>query len=463
MTLKRFLILSVVVSVFFSGLSLQVASAASNGGKCAKTGLIQKTKGVTYICTKSGKSLKWVSKPRSGSNSPGLTQDVYTLPAEPSDNADNCKLIDQSAQRLQYGALLAGFPTIETNFEKSGVFKVAFIPIDFSDQVGESDPIGRYKDQMKLFADYYDMVSEGKVKFEWSTYNGWVRLPGSINTYASARSGDNFSIATAGLSAVDPVFDFSGIRAVYFVLPKAQTAIREGIQGFLHGPFGSSGGFQTSEARIVNFALSGVYFDQPNRTVWSYWAHETGHMFPLPDLYDQKGQWGAVALPIPGGPFSGFDIMATQDGPSRTLSSWLRFVQGWLSDSQVFCKSIESLKSFHLMLNPIDNRTSGFKSMMVKISETQLVIVESRRPNKFDCPSANRTGVIVYKIDTRISHGEGIQQLVAPAGRGLVNESGCGVPPQYDAILKVGDSVSVAGINIRFVKTGTYDTIEVSK
>jgi hypothetical protein len=45
----------------------------------------------------------------------------------------------------------------------------------------------------------------------------------------------------------------------------------------------------------------------------------------------------------------------------------------------------------------------------------------------------------------------------------LVNDSGCGVPPQYDAILKVGDSVSVAGINIRFVKTGTYDTVEVSK
>lgn len=38
-----------------------------------------------------------------------------------------------------------------------------------------------------------------------------------------------------------------------------------------------------------------------------------------------------------------------------------------------------------------------------------------------------------------------MQQLMAPQGRGLVYESGCNVPPQYDAVLKVGDSVTVEG------------------
>ena len=34
--------------------------AATNGGKCSKAGITQNTKGVTYKCSKIGKSLKWV-------------------------------------------------------------------------------------------------------------------------------------------------------------------------------------------------------------------------------------------------------------------------------------------------------------------------------------------------------------------------------------------------------------------
>jgi len=427
---RKMFLASVSFSLLLSVIGTQSSSAASAGGRCSKVGLTQRTKGVTFTCVKNGKSLRWTSATGKKLSPATAAQDAYVQPTQSSDGADLCKLRDQSSQRLQFQALVAGFPTLEKNFEKSGSFKVAFIPIDFSDQIGESDPVGRYRDQMKLFVEYFDMVSEGRVKFEWTTHNSWVRMPGSIGSYSLARSGDNYSIAT---------------------------------QGFLHGPFGASGGFQTAEARIVNFALAGNYFDQPNKTVWSYWAHETGHMFPLPDLYDQTGQWGAVALPIPGGPFSGFDMMANQDGPSRTLSSWLRFIQGWISDTQVFCKSIESLTSLQIMLNPIDNRSPGFKSVMVRTSDSRLVVVESRRTSSFDCPSASRNGIIVYTVDTRISHGEGIQRLVAPTGRGLVNEYGCGVPPQYDAILKGGDSVSVDGITVRLVKSGTYDTVEVSK
>jgi len=264
---RKMFIAAVSFSVLLSVVGTQSSSAASAGGRCSKAGLTQRTKGTTFTCVKNGKTLRWARGSSKKANPAAAAQETYVQPTQTSDGADTCKLLDQSSQRLQFQALVAGFPTLERNFEKSGIFKVAFIPIDFSDQIGESDPVGRYKDQMKLFVDYFDMVSEGRVKFEWSTHNSWVRMPGSINSYSLARSGDNFSIATAALSAADPVFNFSGVRAVYFVLPKAQTAIRESVQGFLHGPFGSAGGFQTAEARIVNLALAGNYFDHPNKSV----------------------------------------------------------------------------------------------------------------------------------------------------------------------------------------------------
>ena len=448
--------------------------AASTGGKCLKVGATQKTKGIIYVCAKYGKSLKWAKQKGTTGSAPVVDTinqtttttpiEVYRAPTQSADSAEGCKLKDQSYERRVYGNLQAGFPPMEKNFAKSGVFKVALIPIDFADLPGEPDPLDRVKEQMQLFTDFWDMVTEGKVRFEWSTYNGWVRVPGQVNRFYQARSGAvQYSIATESLAAADPIFDFSGIRAVFFILPKTQTTIGESVQGFLHSPFGSSGGYKTSEGTIYNFALAGQYFDQQYKTIWSYWVHETGHMFPLPDLYLQSEQYGAGDFPIPGGPFSGFDIMANQDGPSRTLSSWLRFIQGWMSDSQVYCKSFDGLIPTQVMLNPIDNRTSGLKAVMIHTSPTRLVVVESRRPNKFDCLPSNRSGVIVYTVDTTLGHGEGLQRLVAPVSRGLKNYDNCTAPPQLDAIMLAGDSVVSDGVKIKVVKIGTYDTVEISR
>jgi hypothetical protein len=115
------------------------------------------------------------------------------------------------------------------------------------------------------------------------------------------------------------------------------------------------------------------------------------------------------------------------------------------------------------MLNPIDNRTTGVKSAMIKISATKIIAVESRRPASFDCTApTNRAGVLVYIVDATVGHGEGTQTLVPPSGRGLVSNS-CNTPGILDAILNVGDSVATNGVTVKLVKSSTYDTIEISK
>ena len=115
------------------------------------------------------------------------------------------------------------------------------------------------------------------------------------------------------------------------------------------------------------------------------------------------------------------------------------------------------------MLNPIDNRTTGVKSAMIKISPTKIIAVESRRPASYDCIApTNRAGVLVYIVDATVGHGEGTQTLVPPSGRGLVRNN-CGTPGILDAILNVGDSVTTNGVTVKLVKSSTYDTIEISK
>ena len=186
-------------------------------------------------------------------------------------------------------------------------------------------------------------------------------------------------------------------------------------------------------------------------------------MFKLPDLKYNWNNWGQVELPVPVGPFSGFDMMSNQDGPSRTMSSWLRWIIGWLPAQSLYCQNYSDLAKTTIMLNPMDNRTVGIKSAMIKVSPTKIIAIESRRPASFDCQtSVNRPGVLVYIVDATVGHGEGTQTLVPPTGRGLVSNN-CGTPGVLDAILNVGDSVTSNGVTVKVVKIDKYDTVEISK
>lgn len=456
------------------------------GGRCAKESQTRIVAGATFVCKSAGKTLRWkrASGPRSQpvssvsttstSSTTSTTIEPYRAPSVAGSAADLCRLRDQSTQRRVFGQLLAGFPLIETNFESRGTFTFALIPIDFADLRGDTNVVSRVVDQMGLVADWYDMVSEGRVKIDWRVHRDWVRVAGDSSSYSMSRSrSDDNVLANAAFAAADPVFDFTGIRAVAFVLPAGQTFMAESVQGFKHSQFGGAGGYLSSEGRIFNYMIAGAYFDRQYKNYWSYWAHEIGHMFPLPDLYDQDTQWWiGKRTEIPGGPFSGFDMMASQDGPSRTLSSWLRFVMGWLDESQVYCKPASDLTDTRITLLPIDERKQGVKAVLIPLSDSKLLVVESRRASpKFDCEGAGtsstlwraRNGVIVYTADLTRGHGEGFQALVAPNGRGLQSLTTCSAPPQFDAILNAGDSVVSDGVRVRVVGSGLYDTIEVSK
>ena len=92
--------LCVVVATVFVGAP---SFAASNGGKCAKAGVIQKTKGVTYTCVRMGKLLKWARKNARQSTtttSAPLSMADLLLTNPPSPHPlSNCRLTDARTSR----------------------------------------------------------------------------------------------------------------------------------------------------------------------------------------------------------------------------------------------------------------------------------------------------------------------------------------------------------------------------
>ena len=87
--------LCVVVATVFVGAP---SFAASNGGKCAKAGITQKTKGVTYTCVRTGKLLKWARKNTQQSTTTtsaplSMADLLLTNPPSPQP-LSNCRLTD---------------------------------------------------------------------------------------------------------------------------------------------------------------------------------------------------------------------------------------------------------------------------------------------------------------------------------------------------------------------------------
>jgi hypothetical protein len=77
-----------------------------------------------------------------------------------------------------------------------------------------------------------------------------------------------------------------------------------------------------------------------------------------------------------------WDLMSTQDGPSRTFSAWTRWLLGWLSDNQVACFTTEQIAqhgAFDVELVPLDVYEPGVKAVMIRTGPHEGLVIESRR------------------------------------------------------------------------------------
>lgn len=453
--MKKFLAISAFIALFTTSLILPASASIKAGATCKTKGQIKTESGYKFTCLKSGKKLTW-SKGISISNS--VQSLVYAPPTQLSSDLELCKIKENNDNRRRWldSQLATGFPSV-TNATKLGTVKWALIPIEFPDLPGDSNFRTRVDGQMKLLSDWFATVSDRKFKVEWVVSDKWVKLPKSTNEYEIGRS-DNLDRVPNGLKLFndamtesDKTFDFTGIQTVNFVLPLNQNFMEETLQGF---PWDSGvKNFVTNEGRISSFSIPGKFMTHPLRQYWSYWAHEFGHAMALPHIGSSREE----------NPFMGLDLMGVQDGESRELSGWIRFVAGWLDDQKVYCQEFSKLSSTEISLVPLNESKDGFKLVVIPISETKAVILESRRETKFSCKMpSKRNGVLAYLYDATKSHGENFLKPVTPEGRKSEYSYDCITVPSTDSILYKGDKVTFEGISIEILDIANYDKVKIS-
>ena len=138
-------------------------SAASNGGKCTKAGVSQKTKGVTYICVRNGKTLKWVRKPAKATKPtvPAAASGAQLLLANPPspEPLSNCRLTDARPFKAAGEWQAITYPaTPNHGFTNAGTVDVAVVFVDFPDVAGGSAELSEHIAEIKKSAEWYSWL-----------------------------------------------------------------------------------------------------------------------------------------------------------------------------------------------------------------------------------------------------------------------------------------------------------------
>ena len=408
---------------------------------------------------------------------------------------DECRLV-QGAQppNSVESRFSTAFPFNAENVNPVGEMKILVIPVDWSNHQGSTENLTREFAQVHTFTNLFTTMSEGRLTFRTTPLDKWHRLSEPIENYPQEWSSDfNTKVVQEAVDLVDPEVNFSQVDLIILVFPDnppipTTKHLEYGfasMQNFNDYPYSSPvrGGSPdpraifSDEGFVRNYVGGANYFDHPLRPLWTYLAHEVGHVISLPDWYIREANLGNDFLPglnFAVGPMSSWDLMSTQDGPSRTYSSWTRWLLGWLGDDRVVCLDLSTLgtsSDFEVELLPLDLYAPGTKTVMIKVSDHEAVVVESRRavfPDHdlifWEQVGRKPYGILAYLVDSEKGNSRGTLAVVPPIGQGIGGPQLTGRMDrrQIDGLGNLGAKVRVANLEIELVQTGYTDKVRIT-
>ncbi|MFF2654067.1 M6 family metalloprotease domain-containing protein [Streptomyces sp. NPDC058045] len=298
---------------------------------------------------------------------------------------------------------------------------------------------------------FYQRASYGRFTLRPHPQKQWVRMPKPSTAYGIRRdwdAGRRAAYLRDAVTAADPRTDFAKYDVVYFIAdPDAPGVDSDATKVVnLDQPVEADG---APLRRIV------TVFEQhpPDRNVL---AHETGHVFDLPDLYhrpaDGKGDWDTYV--------GDWDVMGSQFGLAPDLFGWHKWKLGWLDPRQVVC--VEGEGHTRLTLEPLSAAPAataavshrvfgtgrGTKLAVIRTGRSGAVAVEARGAAGNDSTTCTE-GLLVYRVrSTTVSGGGPVEVLDTHPRTSACRETSV-YPPLADAPLREGERFTVREGRVR--------------
>lgn len=408
------------------------------------------------------------------------------------ENLDVCRVPDQSTTDRSLGPSIA-YPIpsgkLFAPIPKTGLINALIIPIDFPDSPGTEPPSAQYTEMISKVNEWMKWYSQGKSYYKFQTYDKWIRAPKQTTEYfpntttsdipndakgfKPGNKRDKFDIASEYLDLAQSHFEYKNAHSIFFLYPKDVKIWSEFWGLGINEP--SRGWYTTYDPRLKNvwiLSSSGrqAYYKFP---IWAFFLHENLHNQGLQGHAPNQG--------------SNLGIMTNQYGLSLPMSSWDTLIIDWQRENQFYCLQRENLKPTSVILSPLEREEIGTKAIMIKLSNSQVLVIESRRRDKWSSGSSNYPGlpqgfygVIVYKVDTTAKPLYGIEEPDGPNWRdssdayaylirnqtvdhGYVTGAPQSGPIDMNFVMYEGESLTTNGVKISLVKSGDHDEVKIEK
>ena len=480
-----------LTTVLITGTFTTVASAAAPkaGAKCTKLNQTQSVDGSKFTCVKSGTKLVWKktvvaatqSKPAFEFRSvcdfdPESPTEwyrtelflsfitctsfykyvPYLLPdTKPADaitptnelgNIEECKIQQPSGQFYPWRGFakdsqMQNYYSIYASPRPKMIIQV--IPVTWADLPYSGAPQKDYGHYFKFFEEWIKNSADNGADIQIRVPEKYYSLPKNLDSYKDIEkhgqpTPDRKVFWSDSVAATDPYINFSGTTLGILVVPPTTP-----IAKFGGNPDGSGNSSEGYIPHILSVPPINLEVSHPNSQLSTphMWMHEMSHAgLDIGDYYN-SGIWGSVG-----------------SGQLDQLG-WDKYIEGFMNDAQIRCAPADRTTTHWIV--PSAAKGPYQKLVVVPLSQSKVLVVESMRSAGYNYKlPKNNQGALVYTVDvSKTAHGEGTD-VYRPDNRPFEPRDG----RKVDAPLKKGESITVSGVKISVINSGTFgDVIKVEK
>jgi hypothetical protein len=387
----------------------------------------------------------------------------------PKESIDVCKLRDfRSTKEGQIPNHAFPRPSNDERIKPStGTLDIALVGIDFSDAPGRGKPFDQEPMLQANFNSWVDFWSGGKLQWKWHELNEWTRVPG-LSTDYNQKSSD---LATEKMTRevfteIDKKMTLKDVEIVLIYFPESLFGTNNGYMPYRGGkvklPWGDFspyywGGDPTTDEKGT-----------PQNTSWYYYhevLHGIGFSLHAPGNFHFLGPTN-IENPI--GRDFGY-------GSPAYVDMWSGFVNGWYDEKNITCLDKATLQKTSIQLDSIDLNPKGQTSAMIKLSDQEILVIESRRSGPYSHFPKGMAGVTVTKVDTsklyarfdRSVDGFDWEQKQWSYYARVDQEKAPEWFVRPDTPSKIlgyeGETFTIDGIKVTVTKSGTFDTVTIER
>ena len=381
-------------------------------------------------------------------------------------SVDVCKMRDQRARKGGGGS--TAFPMTNPRMQTNGVVDVAILPFDFPDSPAPGKPLDLIRDALAMIDQRNLDLYGTRLQYRWHIPEDWYRLSLDAEYYNQDHQtvqpdGSRLSDGTKTLLTADEQLtemftlaekdiDIEAMDFFFIYTNPYDSAVQFG-PGYYQDVTSATTTYRAVASYPLGFWAFNGHFLYNGVPMFEWMSHEMSHFHGL-------------VLHAPGNGTHWFY------GSHTTWEAW---VASWRADEEYACVDMTKTNSadLELDLSSFDLTSDGFKSIIIKVSSTQIVVVESRRKGLYNTAfPVGFAGITAYVVDATKAgdrwDGDASKEkdyfayfLRNNTGRYPISPGGPNLGDE-NVIAYEGDSFTYRGVDIELIRSGDFDTVRIS-